>query len=45
MPYSDAVIKEAFRMHPAVGQLLEHVPKKVLGLMAIYLQRKAILPL
>lgn len=28
MPYLDAVIKEAFRMHPAVGQLLErHVPK------------------
>ena len=28
MPYLDAVIKEGFRMHPAVGQLLErHVPK------------------
>lgn len=29
MPYSDAVIKEAFRMHPAVVQLLkQHVPKR-----------------
>ncbi|KAL6251440.1 hypothetical protein RBB50_001649 [Rhinocladiella similis] len=28
MSYLDAVIKEGFRMHPAVGQLLErHVPK------------------
>lgn len=28
MPYLMAVIKEAFRMHPAIGQLLErHVPK------------------
>lgn len=28
MPYLETVIKEAFRMHPAVGQLLErYVPK------------------
>jgi cytochrome P450 len=28
MPYLDAVVKESFRIHPAVGQLLErYVPE------------------
>lgn len=38
MPYLDAVIKEAVRMHPAVGQLLErHVPKGGITLGDVFL--------
>ncbi len=43
MPYLDAVIKEGFRMHPAVGQLLErHVPKGGVTLGDVFLPKGTI---